>query len=334
MKVTGPGDFVKGAFSCPQPLEIAAIIEPADDVPGSTDGWWKVSDAPPLEASLRACSETANVEVHLEYEDGVDYQGDPRRSRPRSSPAWCSAASRAEGHHAAAGVGFRGAGPATAGEDEAEHHERDLHRLRGDLAAVSDHVQQAPNASGGAASTKSSASAAMLKQLAPAVERPLSADWLSWWHRTAKNAEAVRRPTSPATGPSSSRPVRPRGRRGRSRSRARRHRGSAAAPAAARRARGRGRAGRRGRATSRAGRAAGRRCPGSASAGPTARAGPARSTGLQRLHAAAPVTSQASPRARRTRVTSRPPMKSRPKTTTHTPVSPAPSALVSSTSGA
>lgn len=79
VKVTGPGDFVKGAFSCPQPLEIASIIEPADDVPGSTEGWWKVSDAPPLKASLRACSESANVEVQLEYEDGVDYEGDPRQ---------------------------------------------------------------------------------------------------------------------------------------------------------------------------------------------------------------------------------------------------------------
>ena len=48
-------------------------------VPGSTDGWWKVSDAPPLEATLRACSATANVEVDLDYEDGVDYQGDPRQ---------------------------------------------------------------------------------------------------------------------------------------------------------------------------------------------------------------------------------------------------------------
>lgn len=79
VKVTGPADFVKGSFTCPQPLEIAAIIEPADDVPGSTDGWWKVSDAPPLEATLRACSATANVDVELDYEDGVDYQGDPRQ---------------------------------------------------------------------------------------------------------------------------------------------------------------------------------------------------------------------------------------------------------------
>lgn len=79
VKVTGPSDFVKGTFTCAQPSEIASIIEPADDVPGSTDGWWKVSDAPPLEATLRACSTTANVDVELDYEDGVDYQGDPRQ---------------------------------------------------------------------------------------------------------------------------------------------------------------------------------------------------------------------------------------------------------------
>lgn len=79
VKITGPSDFVKGSFTCAQPSEIASIIEPADDVPGSTDGWWKVSDAPPLEATLRACSKTANVDVELAYEDGVDYQGDPRQ---------------------------------------------------------------------------------------------------------------------------------------------------------------------------------------------------------------------------------------------------------------
>ncbi|WP_028656464.1 hypothetical protein [Nocardioides sp. J54] len=79
IKVTGPSDFVKGTFGCSQPSEIASIVEPADDIPGATDGWWKVSDAPPLEAELRACSATANVEVEMEYEDGVDYEGDPRQ---------------------------------------------------------------------------------------------------------------------------------------------------------------------------------------------------------------------------------------------------------------
>lgn len=78
VKLTAPDDFTAGTFGCPQPTEIAAIVEPVDDIAGATDGWWKVSDAPPLEATLRACSATALVEVELEYEDGVDYEGDPR----------------------------------------------------------------------------------------------------------------------------------------------------------------------------------------------------------------------------------------------------------------
>ncbi|WP_182378639.1 hypothetical protein [Nocardioides sp. WS12] len=76
--VSGPDDFTEGGFGCPQPSESSAILEPADDVAGATDGWWKVSDAPPLAATLRACSSTALVAVELEYEDGVDYEGDPR----------------------------------------------------------------------------------------------------------------------------------------------------------------------------------------------------------------------------------------------------------------
>lgn len=79
VKITGPDDFTAGSFTCPQPTEIAAIVEPADDIAGATDGWWKVSDSPPLEATLRACSETVNVDVDFDYEDGVDYEGDPRQ---------------------------------------------------------------------------------------------------------------------------------------------------------------------------------------------------------------------------------------------------------------
>lgn len=78
VKLTGPDDFTQGRFGCPQPPEVGSIIDPADDIAGATDGWWKVSDAPPLEATLRACSATALVDVEMEYEDGVDYEGDPR----------------------------------------------------------------------------------------------------------------------------------------------------------------------------------------------------------------------------------------------------------------
>lgn len=79
VKITGPEDFTTGTFGCVQPSETGAIIEPADDVAGATSGWWKVSEAPPLEATLRACSDTVNVDVVLAYEDGVDYEGDPRQ---------------------------------------------------------------------------------------------------------------------------------------------------------------------------------------------------------------------------------------------------------------
>lgn len=78
VKLTGPDDFKQGDFQCPQPSEIAAIVEPVDDIAGADEGWWKVSDSPPLEATLRACNESVLLEVDLEYEDGVDYEGDPR----------------------------------------------------------------------------------------------------------------------------------------------------------------------------------------------------------------------------------------------------------------
>lgn len=78
VKMTGAADFTQGTLTCAQPSDVDANVEPADDIAGATDGWWSVNSAPPLEATLRACSKTALVEVELDYEDGVDYQGDPR----------------------------------------------------------------------------------------------------------------------------------------------------------------------------------------------------------------------------------------------------------------
>ena len=83
VKLSGPADFTRGAFGCPQPNEVASIVDPADDIAGATDGWWKVSDAPPLEATLRACTADVLLDIHLEYEDGVDYPGDPRNDSVR-----------------------------------------------------------------------------------------------------------------------------------------------------------------------------------------------------------------------------------------------------------
>lgn len=78
VRLTGPDDFKRGNFQCPQPGDIAAIVEPVDDIAGARKGWWKVSDSPPLRATMRACTATANIDIDIDYEDGVEYEGDPR----------------------------------------------------------------------------------------------------------------------------------------------------------------------------------------------------------------------------------------------------------------
>ncbi|WP_435770637.1 hypothetical protein [Nocardioides sp. SYSU DS0651] len=76
VKLTGPDDFASGSFQCPQPTDVAAIVEPVQDLAGADSAWWKTSEAPPLEATLRACAEDVLLEIDLEYE--TDYEGDPR----------------------------------------------------------------------------------------------------------------------------------------------------------------------------------------------------------------------------------------------------------------
>ncbi len=78
VKLTGPDDFTAGDFHCPEPVWILATVEPVDDVVGADEAWWKASESPPLEATLRVCTAAANVDIDLEYEDGVDLEGDPR----------------------------------------------------------------------------------------------------------------------------------------------------------------------------------------------------------------------------------------------------------------
>jgi hypothetical protein len=78
VKLSGPEDFSKGGFGCPQPSDISGVVEPADDIAGASRGWWKVSNPPHFKASLRACTKTALLEIDLDYKDGVDYEGDPR----------------------------------------------------------------------------------------------------------------------------------------------------------------------------------------------------------------------------------------------------------------
>jgi hypothetical protein len=77
LALTGPDDFSAGDFQCPEPSGIASTVTPAD-VPGATAAWWDVDDDPPLEATLRLCTDAFNVDIGLDYEDGVDFQGVPK----------------------------------------------------------------------------------------------------------------------------------------------------------------------------------------------------------------------------------------------------------------
>lgn len=79
IRVTQPGDFVQGTFTCPMPSDRDGVVEPVDDVAGASEGWWKVSNPPNFAGTLRACTPEVFVEVELDYEDGVDYEGDPRQ---------------------------------------------------------------------------------------------------------------------------------------------------------------------------------------------------------------------------------------------------------------
>jgi hypothetical protein len=76
LALTAPEDFTGGSFQCPEPRAIASTVTPAE-VPGATEAWWDVDEAPPLEATLRVCTEGYNFDIDLDYEDGVDFQGDP-----------------------------------------------------------------------------------------------------------------------------------------------------------------------------------------------------------------------------------------------------------------
>ncbi|TNM38403.1 hypothetical protein FHP29_14160 [Nocardioides albidus] len=77
VKVTGPEDFTQGAFGCPQPSDDEGSVEPANDIAGATAGWWKVSSPPDFEGELRACSPKVLLQIDLDYEKGVEYEGDP-----------------------------------------------------------------------------------------------------------------------------------------------------------------------------------------------------------------------------------------------------------------
>ena len=75
LALVGADDF-SGAFACPEPTAIASQVEPVDGL--GDQAWWEVDDAGPLEATLRVCTPSYDFDLELEYEDGVDYVGDPQ----------------------------------------------------------------------------------------------------------------------------------------------------------------------------------------------------------------------------------------------------------------
>jgi|GEM_PF-6067060 len=76
--LTGPDGFAAGDFQCPKPTEILATVTPVEGL-DAQEAWWKRAENPPLEATLRVCTESYNFDIELEYEDGVDFQGDPQQ---------------------------------------------------------------------------------------------------------------------------------------------------------------------------------------------------------------------------------------------------------------
>ncbi|MEZ0577486.1 hypothetical protein [Nocardioides sp. MH1] len=74
LELVGPDDF-SGEFACPPPSEIAASVESVDGL--GDRAWWKKQDGTPLSASLRVCTPDYDFDITLDYEDGVDYVGDP-----------------------------------------------------------------------------------------------------------------------------------------------------------------------------------------------------------------------------------------------------------------
>jgi hypothetical protein len=75
LELTGADDF-SGAFDCPEPREIASTVEPIDGL--GDHAWWEVDDDSPLKATLRVCTEDYNFDIALDYEDGVDFVGNPK----------------------------------------------------------------------------------------------------------------------------------------------------------------------------------------------------------------------------------------------------------------
>lgn len=75
LALSGPEDYTP-EFACQEPTSIGSTVEPVPDV--GDQAWWEVDDSGALEASLRVCTASYIFEIDLDYEDGVDFQGDPK----------------------------------------------------------------------------------------------------------------------------------------------------------------------------------------------------------------------------------------------------------------
>ena len=77
LKLTGTDDFT-GDFTCPEPPD--SVASTTEVVPGLGDtAYWEVEVSPPFEAKLRVCTADYNFDIELEYEDGTDFQGNPKQ---------------------------------------------------------------------------------------------------------------------------------------------------------------------------------------------------------------------------------------------------------------
>jgi hypothetical protein len=74
LALSGPEDYTP-AFACQEPTSIGSTVEPVSDL--GDQAWWEVDDFAALNTSLRVCTADYNFDIDLEYEDGVDFQGDP-----------------------------------------------------------------------------------------------------------------------------------------------------------------------------------------------------------------------------------------------------------------
>lgn len=76
LALTGSEDFAAGELVCPPLLGIGAEVSDAR-LPGASSAEVAVQDGVGLEVLARVCTDGGNFDIEVEFEDGVDFQGDP-----------------------------------------------------------------------------------------------------------------------------------------------------------------------------------------------------------------------------------------------------------------